>query len=79
MLWFLCMIDKYPEDQDKYLSPRAVADEFGEPMLEKTLHYIQALRYYKLIYSDNYHLRLSPRARSIVDNWRACRAQILAI
>jgi hypothetical protein len=73
------MIDAYPENQNAHLSPRAMADEFGEDMLHRTLHYVQVLRHYKLIYSENYHLRLTPRARSIVNNWRECRRSILAI
>lgn len=72
-LWFLCMIDMYPNDYDlqhQHLSPRAIADEFGEAMLDKTIFYMDELRDNKLLFSRNYILYLTPRGQEIVDTWK---------
>jgi hypothetical protein len=79
LLWFLCMIDQYPADQNKYLSPKAMADQFGPKMLDTTLYYIEMLKEFKLVYAQNYQLKLTPRGQELVANWQHHRDTILAL
>jgi hypothetical protein len=82
LLWFLCIIDLHKETQVirpiSPLSPRGIANRYGERMLNTTLTYMELLAHHKLTYERDYKLLLMPRGQLIVDNWEACRDSILA-